>query len=374
MTTINIVSYNVPSFKAFVEKKNRKAVKLGCPEVTFSVVREFVKEIEGKKYMFSEIEIHEEEIKLNGWKLIGRVEENEGSIIATGFGDMKKYRNVDICYCEHCNTRRARKSVFIVENDQQEAKIVGSTCLADFVGHKSALQYAASVAWISSIEEIIQDEGWAVGGSRDVVFNVKEILRTAYAIINRVGFTSKTKAREQGITSTADDVLYYLTSNNIKEEQRIKESEINMEIIEKAIEWVGSEYSENDSDYMYNLNTLVNCDHVRMRFVGILVSLIPAYQRAVSTKEENTISEFIGNVGDKKVVFDAKCYRVIVSDGYYGVSNMMLFKTAEGNIIKYCSANKFALEGEEVKFMATIKAHDEYKGQKQTVITRAKLM
>lgn len=46
MTTISIVSYNVPSFKAFVEKKNRKAVKLGCPEITFSVVREFVKEIE----------------------------------------------------------------------------------------------------------------------------------------------------------------------------------------------------------------------------------------------------------------------------------------------------------------------------------------
>lgn len=59
---------------------------------------------------------------------------------------------------------------------------------------------------------------------------------------------------------------------------------------------------------------------------------------------------------------------------YYGAAATMIYMMKAGdNMIKYVTGQAFK-EGEEYTLQATIKAHVEYKGTKQTVITRAKLI
>lgn len=374
MTTANILSSAKYAFEAFVAKKNAKAVKLGCPEIAYTYGNTFTKvgDEEGNKYEYVEVIIDESQIKLNGWSIMGRIEENDGSVIVTGYGDLSAYRTADINNCDHCHTRRARKVVFIVKNDETgETKIVGSTCLNDFLGHKSALQYSALISWVELIGEIIEDEGWNTGGSRDIVFNTKQVLLTAAACIRLSGFVSRAKAEDNGGSSTADDVKYVLATK--KQEEKPEITDEDKELVTKAVEWFETT-THNDSDFMYNLGKLVNSDHVKPRYIGILVALLPTYHRATAIKLDAAASNYIGNVGDKKVSFTAKCVKIVSFSTNYGVSHMHLFVTPEGNQIKYVTQNNFAKENEEMTFVATIKAHDEYNGVKQTIITRAKVI
>jgi hypothetical protein len=85
------------------------------------------------------VEINGEAPRINGWVLACRVEFN-GTIgnvvrIAPGRdddGSYVTYREIEPV-CEHCNTRRRRNDVFVLEHESGERKIVGRNCLADFL-------------------------------------------------------------------------------------------------------------------------------------------------------------------------------------------------------------------------------------------------
>ena len=87
--------------------------------------------------------------------------------------------------------------------------------------------------------------------------------------------------------------------------------------------------------------------------------------------------EYVGKVGEKlkdmKVTF-TNCYKF---DDYYGVTYFVEFVDEQDHCLVW-KTNKGAVTGFEVgdKFVlsGTVEAHDEYKGTKQTMITRAKLV
>lgn len=369
MIKTSILSTAVAAFEAFVAKKNRKAVKLGCPEISYTFGETFVQvgDVDGNKYEFIEVFIDESQIKLNGWNIIGRIEDNEGINIVTGFGDLSAFRNADINWCDHCHTRRARKALIIVQNEATgEQKAIGSSCVNDFVGHKSALQYSALVSWVEIVDEIVEEEGWNVGTSSAIVFSTERVLAIAAAIVRECGYTSRAKSEQTGHMPTVEVVKSVLFSKK----QIVEVTKSDVEEAKKAVEWFEST-THDDSDYFYNLSKLVNADTIKPRFVGILVSLLPTYHRAIMNRAIKVESNYIGNVGDKKVKFSGKCVKVIGFESFYGYQTMYLIVTPEGNQIKYVTKTNFADEGDEFEFTATIKDHQEYNGTKQTVVTRA---
>lgn len=89
---------------------------------------------------------------------------------------------------------------------------------------------------------------------------------------------------------------------------------------------------------------------------------------------ETSVSAWIGEIGDKfldTVTFVRKGW----CDTRFGGSNIYTFNDAEGNELVWFSSVLLKKEvGETFKIKATIKAHNEYKGKKNTVITRAKVI
>jgi hypothetical protein len=84
-------------------------------------------------------------------------------------------------------------------------------------------------------------------------------------------------------------------------------------------------------------------------------------------------SEYVGEVG-KKIEFTGTLVRKTGFQSQFGYQNVYTFNDENGNVLTWISAVVVGASlGASVKVRATIKEHKEYKGEKQTVITRAKV-
>lgn len=367
-----ILSSYVAAFTSFVEKKNKVAQKLGCAPIKFEVSNPHMETRDGLTLEVVDITIDESQIKLGNYGIVGRVDLIEGSVITTSFGgDMKKYRSVSMTRCDHCNQSRQRSQLFIL-NDGTDEKVVGSSCLVDFTGHASAAQIARAYAWVAELQDIVDGEEWNFGTSRNNNIKNEYLLAMTAAVVRLNGFyVSRAKAMETDRISTKDLVSDAMFSK----ESDVQPSAADYAKAEAMIEWFKNTEHE-DSEYFNNLSVFIDKGYTPIKFMGITVSLIAWYDRAMSKASEPTIpSEFIGEVGQKKVNLSVKVIRAIPMGQYcYGAASTMMYLMKAGNdVIKYTTGQIFD-EDKEYTIQATIKAHTEYKGTKQTVITRAKIV
>ena len=94
---------------------------------------------------------------------------------------------------------------------------------------------------------------------------------------------------------------------------------------------------------------------------------------------ENNKSNFVGNIGEKieTVALFSRCF-TIERRGFPSWKTVLIdvceFVDESGNVyVWFTSAIFKSRRGDTVKLRGTIKAHDEYKGTKQTVLTRCKV-
>ena len=60
-------------------------------------------------------------------------------------------------------------------------------------------------------------------------------------------------------------------------------------------------------------------------------------------------------------------------EGYYGTTTLTKFLAGDDTLVWFSSGDKSDLKvGDTVSIMGTVKKHDQFKDEKQTVITRAK--
>ena len=86
--------------------------------------------------------------------------------------------------------------------------------------------------------------------------------------------------------------------------------------------------------------------------------------------EAKAASDYVGEVGDKKfqVVGTISFVKEFYSD--YGMNYLNIIKDAGGNTIKYMGSKHLGESGSSIEMVAGIKAHEEYNGEKQTVVWR----
>lgn len=100
-------------------------------------------------------------------------------------------------------------------------------------------------------------------------------------------------------------------------------------------------------------------------------------KRLADLAAANANKTFVGYVGERRE-FTAKIVSVKQFEGrsfsYYdsGVRTMTVLEDVDGNKLMYW--NSMGTKGETIRFKATVKSHDEYKGVKQTTLSRAKVL
>lgn len=398
-TVYQIPEDNIETLQAKINKLNKTAAKLNCNPITCNILKEEIREIkeDGKpvKYIkYYHVEILGESPIISGWKFLGTIQhESAGNILRIVPGN----DNIDLTYyynvapiCDHCQTKRRRKDTYLIQHTETgEIKQIGKSCLKDFLGHTSPQQIASYLEYILNMEDHIQEELSFLGGNNKTYIPTIEFLQYAAEFILRYGFMSKSKFQElieQGINPAIPTVNRVLNAMFPlpKIEPEIKEKDITKKAItlsEKALQWARNELDPGNNQYLHNLKISVAGDFISFRNTGVAASLIPAYQREIEKIEfkkreekEKQLSEYVGNIKDK-IEKELTLLKVFTFDSDFGVCHIYKFKDAEDNIYTWKTSKYIEEEeGEVVKVKGTIKEHSEYRGEKQTVLTRCKII
>lgn len=398
---------NLSILRHELEKLNRRARKLGLPELTVTeksrTQREIRREIAPDTWIETgvyetlvTVEVTGETPKLEGWEFLGTLDHSAGDTVVRNVPGAEipgKYWGADrVGVCDHCGANRHRKETFVVRNASGETKQVGRQCVADFLGGKSVEAAIAIASWVKGIGALLDAEDrYEYGGNlwrEPVLIDAMNTLSTSVRVVNEHGFLSRSKASEFDIT-TADRVMLVLWppfSPGMSEKER---AEIRAEIelctpteTDKAKaaairDWVLGLDSAGNS-YLNNLQVILKRELVQPKEVGILASAVSFYYREIENpkwtpKGKAPASEHIGTVGDR-IDLEVECMGIGSFTGTYGETVIYRLRSDNNKVTWFSSGESDIEIGGTYKVKATIKRHDEYRGEKVTMVNRVKVL
>lgn len=413
-TKLFIPEFRVDALRAAVEKLGRKAAKLGLSPITFKLTgnretRDFattaVEHYEDgntsvrstpTKVEAVEVEITGESPTLAGWSFaasVDPVEDTGRNVLSKSpffTGEIPlRYRSATQ-ECEHCKLTRNRKGTFVLSHIEGDFKQVGRQCLKDFLGNLDPKALLSAAALFSQIYDLCGEAGEFEGscGSRDISYGLKSVLVIVYNLIKEYGFTSVSKAREiPGVVATKDYATAVLNpvfgvSESVKFADKFSAG--SPEALAKAeavIEWARGLDLDDQNDYIANLAAAFLTDGVNAKRLGIVCSAVTAHTRhlgqlAERAREATKTNEHVGVVGEK-IERPLTLVRLTPIEGNWGCATLCILEDAEGRSFKWFASNcPFADAdlGQTLSIKGTIKSHDEFKGRKQTSLTRAKIV
>lgn len=379
-----------------IEKVNRKALKLGVAPFTTELgpvrlVRVNTGETGGARredgHRYKEvvdITILGAPVEVSGYRFLGRVDFEDGAILVNarpGEHLPARYRTTTP-YCDHCASLRQRNSVFIFRRDGGEQHVqVGRSCLKDFMGHDPAAVLWSSSLWSRLVDEIDEECGRGGGYQCDVTL-VDTVLAMAAALVRVEGrFVSRSQAADSDyMVATASRVDEQLFPPSIRPDGwvTIVPTEEDEKRAAEAKAWcLATMVKPDQSDYEYNLTTLVQQDAINIKRIGLVVSLAGVYAKHLGelVAKAKRVNEHVGEIG-KRRSFSATYAGASSYDNAYGTVYIGRFDTPEGLLVYKGSSPFWSTElqpGAEIEFVATIKDHDDYRGTKQTLVQRVKL-
>ena len=361
-----------------IAKVNARARKIGAPEFSVEVAPAAPVPADGQDGVMEErvtITIAGEPVRVAGWSLLGRVDFEGGLVIASsrpGAELPARYRSATRD-CEHCNVNRRRAAVFVFEGvDSNAGRHIQ-------VGHDPEVVLWTANAWVDLGELVDEDARGQGGHPAEFVVAPLRVLQAACSEVRRHGYVSSRVAEDRMITSTREAVFSGLLGESSTEWYRHNVSEEDVEKAKAIANWVASEWGalvegQAANEYQHNAVQLVASDYISTRRVGIIVGLVAAYDRETAARAERAhiVDAHVGTPGQRR-----EFVATFVGESHYetafGTTHIGRFATDEGLLV-YRGASPFWSAslgtGSRVKFVATIKEHDEYKGKLQTLIQR----
>lgn len=385
---VNIPEINVEMFEGAMDKLVKLSKKLNSESIKYNRIGEKVECISKKqepikKYMkYYTYEIFGSTPTLNGYKLVAMLERQKTLNLITHIDKTIKLPDgldTKENYCEHCNTNRARKYLFILLEEATGKLIqVGKSCVKDFTGWHKNPEMVAN--WYSYIEEIDgyedYDEERLMGGGYSHYTNYHEALR----VIAISAYFTDHDGYVKSCENTPKNPSTAYKTRNYHHFAKIEniESEGYFEKAEEVKKWIMAQ--SNESDYMMNLQTLIKEGVVSDRKIGYLASAYFSYKRALEREKEikreaeaKKPSDFVGEVKERKT-FTLTYDREITYDTDFGLTHIYFFHDENDNVLIWKTTNWLEIEeGETISIKGTVKDHNEYRGVKQTVLTRCKV-
>ena len=127
-----------------------------------------------------------------------------------------------------------------------------------------------------------------------------------------------------------------------------------------------------DNDYVNNIKTILKTKYVDASKIGLVVSAVGTKLRIENEQKEKlqlVKSEYVGEIGER-ITFKAVPECIFSSDSNFGW--FYIYRMKVGNDELIWKTSKEIRTDVELEFTATIKSHEEFKGRKQTEVTRAR--
>lgn len=275
--------------------------------------------------------------------------------------------------CDHCKVKRQRKFTILLYSESESRYVqVGKSCVKDYIGIDIG-NYAAYLSFFDNLDEYIL-ECEKDNSSYKREYEVDEVLSLTLEDVKRYGYISKQKSIDNDVDSTAYKVFMMITESKdyyTGDYPYIKYD--NISITEEQIQEVKDFYFnlESDNDYINNIKTILQSKWVNTNNISLVVSAIGTKLRIEKENEERkeSPSQYVSKIGDK-ISFRSKVECLYSTMSSYGMFRIYKMFQGENEIV--WKTTKYLDTDLEYEFVATIKSHEEYKGIKQTEITRAK--
>ena len=331
-------------------------------------------------------------MKHEGWRFAAVLEhKTEGNIVRAMDTELTIPERFKTCgpACEHCNRIRSRKDTYVIYNEEtNEFKQVGKQCLQEYTNGLDAEEVAR---YIAMFDEMIKGEYYGGSGYKSYL-NVEDVVRYAFECVRHFGYEKSSEFSDRTTRSRVSDYMHLdahrysgKTYEKIKEEMDQVGFDANSEYAvntsKEALEWIRSE--TDDSDYIHNLRLAALEEYAEGRDFGLLVSLPVAYLRHIEKleqykkkeekKAEEQKSEYVGEIKDKLTVKANNFICVTTLYSQFGETYVYKWSDENGNIFIWYASNGVSDPETVIEVTGTIKEHSEYRGVKQTVMTRCKV-
>jgi hypothetical protein len=404
--TFNIPRENIPALERKLKALAKRANKLELGEVlkwtlgdTFEVLKQ---SSSGRKsiitYTSITITIAGDVVLPGGWHLVGVLDHTSadtpiilsvpGEELPVGF----RTAGPD---CNHCHQKRRRNTTIVIRDEQPAAhadhyKQIGSTCIADYLGHKSALDIAKGYQYIGDFIAGLKDEDesgfYRVQPS---VWELADCLAFTAAIVRLDGWAP----RSNPVGTPTADIAWSWFERNFqpivtKRDGTIYAPEVlaeDTELAAKATAWLLDKKTSEGSDYIYNVQTIARGGRVTTKTIGLAASIIGSYKRDVErqlryaaerkAKNNGHVSEWVGAEKERLRKLTITVLGTYETEGNYGLSTRVVFQDEKHNdFIWFASGSVELKQGESYIVDATVKRHNEFKGNKQTQVNRVRVV
>lgn len=316
--------------------------------------------------------------KINGWEFVGTIEHTpNGNIIRLANsefeGKVPERYNHTACVCEHCQTLRNRKDTYLIYNSETgEFKQVGRNCLMEYTqgldaeicaGIMSSLDKFVTLGDYGCDEDEFIGTGWS---SSCYCVDSSTVKDYALALIREFGYHK----RDSNIATVDDlyELLFEMPRSDRLKDFRKKDIIHDDPILDEI-----TKYAESITDtfgYMYNAKIAWLNEYCEYRDFSLIASFIQVYFREQELKKQREAdpSEYVGEIGQRILIKVADFKVISYNDMFY--TALLLIKDEQGNAYIWSTGTSFEV-GQTIK--ATVKAHEEYRGVKQTIITRGRI-
>ena len=379
MKTYTMDASLVAKFEDKLAKFTKKFNKYGNGTITYEKSEPRMEEIDHRKVLVVDITV-DASYQISGYEFIALLEWNDSTkcnLVKSAQPEItipNEYRFSTSC--EHCNTLRMRKYTVLLRNvESGEFKQVGKACVKDYLG-RDMTDYASYLSFFDSLDD--EHESLCRGGySATVAFTFDEIVLQTLEYVRRFGYMSKSKSYECEMPATSTRIFNALNKMTnyygelIEEEYPITESSV--ETLGLIKDWI-LHLDDSNSDYYYNLKVLMDSSYIENKNLGLAVSAVGSYLREMGKKEDakrEVVSNYVGNVGERiEITTTPECVYEGENDfGYY-----YIYKMVVGDDVLVWKTNKWLTPETEITLKATVKGHSEYRGVKQTELTRGKVV
>jgi len=321
----------------------------------------------------------ESEIITNGnYELWAKLDHSNNGNIVTTFDsheiDQRWFTLAPNCEC--CSTNHQRSVTYIVRNINNNTFLqVGSSCLHDYTG----IYPDMAIAFLSLCTELYDYSAgfYEENFPPSKFFEVRIAIALAVKSINTNGYI-----KAEYLNSTKNAILE-LDANDVTNDDLLKSDEI--------ITWL--KLNSFSDDFLTNCKNITSQSFVKKQYLGFLAYLPIAFRKwnenqieESKKQEKRKNSNYVGKIGDK-VQFEIKSWSLVSSfETMYGTSFVYRFTDYQDNVFTWFTSSR--PENEEYtdydknrqlyrtrdlkSIKGTIKDHNEYKGEKQTILTRCK--
>jgi len=323
-------------------------------------------------------------VKIQGQEVVARLQSIEGQNLITRLGggedlNLDAYREAPI-ECGHCGLKRNRNASWVVNDATRGLIQVGDSCVDLYFG----IDVSAMLSTANTVFGILDSD--ECGTRRHNHYDFTAFASIVTWITMTSGFMTKKQAGDYSSNATAL-VADLLASPCLSQDRKVREDYDAKHAAHAA--WRQENFKDENLlgtalDWWLERTDLTEFEHnCRLailaqdaRFLGLAAFGIKLWADAHfgAATRQTVVSTWVGEVKKREVFTHLKVARLASFDSDFGTRTVVTFEDVTGNVLVWkASGDPRVTLGACYDVKGTVKAHGDYKGVKQTTLTRCDL-